>query len=187
MLGASTSATPSSCDKYLTSFIKTGQANSVEQVFRLQFVLKNLEGMPIAITGQYDAATLAAVHTFQEKYGTDVLSPWGMDHSTGFVYLTTRKKVNEIYCHNTKAFPLTRAEEAIIAAAREGAGAVLGASTMRVSAAKKMNLAPASGGGAPTDSSSPTPNDVPATASSSGAVRSPWQGVTNFFGKILHL
>ena len=181
VLGASTSTTSGSCDKYLTSFIKEGQQNDVEQVWRLQFVLKNLEGMSVALTGQYDAATVAAVHAFQEKYGTDILSPWALPHSTGFVYLTTRKKVNEIYCHNTKVFPLTSAEGAIVAQARTGTGEVQGASTMHVSAHKKAYVAPVADVGG-TDTQSATPLD----ASSTGATRSPWQGITDFFGKMLH-
>ena len=44
---------------------------------------------------------------FQNKYGNDVLSPWGLESDTGYVYLTTRKKINEIYCRFEISFPLT--------------------------------------------------------------------------------
>ena len=60
--------------------------------------------------GTYDKATLAAVHAFQSKFAPDILTPWGISRSTGFVYLTTRKKINEIVCQNTKTFPLTADE-----------------------------------------------------------------------------
>lgn len=112
VLGESTTTIPivESCDTYLTAFIKTGQLNDPEQVRRLQFVLRDFEGADIDVSGVYDDATLAAVHAFQTKYASEILTPWGIGESTGFVYLTTRKKVNEIYCNNTKQFPLTEAQ-----------------------------------------------------------------------------
>lgn len=131
VLGASTttiaSSTEESCDTYLTAFIREGRANDPEQVKRLQAVLHDFEGASIPISGIYDAATLAAVHTFQTKYAASILIPWGIGKSTGYVYLTTRKKVNEIYCKNTKQFPLTAQEMQEIAQKR--AGVATGASS----------------------------------------------------------
>lgn len=116
VLGAAT--TTESCDTYLTAFIKAGNKNDPEQVRRLQAVLRDFEGADIEVNGVYDAATLAAVHAFQTKYASDILTPWGIEKSTGFVYLTTRKKVNEIYCKNTRQFPLTEAQLQEIARVR---------------------------------------------------------------------
>ncbi len=96
-----------SCDKYLTAFIRTGQKNDIDQVKRLQRFLRDFEGAKLAETGLYESATLAAVHAFQSKYTADILNPWGARESTGYVYLTTRKKVNEIFCKFTKTFLLT--------------------------------------------------------------------------------
>ena len=106
------------CDQYLTKFIRAGRENDPEQVRRLQAVLVEFEKANIEINGVYDDATLAAVHAFQNKYASEILTPWGIKESTGYVYLTTRKKVNEIYCHGTKLFPLTSAEQQIIEKAR---------------------------------------------------------------------
>ena len=103
-----------SCDLYLTEFIKFGAKNNPEQVSRLQKVLIDVEGADISENGEYDAKTLAAVHTFQTKYASDILTPWGMTKSSGFVYLTTRKKVNELYCKMEKEFPLTDEEKKVI-------------------------------------------------------------------------
>jgi hypothetical protein len=128
VLGAAT-ATPSytpeeraSCDTYLTAFIREGRNNDITQVTRLQKFLRDFENASTTETGIYDKTTLAAVHAFQTKYASDILTPWGIKESTGYVYLTTRKKVNEIFCNFTKAFPLTAEEQAKIDAARAAAG-----------------------------------------------------------------
>ena len=59
----------------------------------------------------YDRLTFDAVVRFQNKYNGDVLSPWGLQTDTGYVYLTTRKKINEIYCNFQLQFPLTPEQE----------------------------------------------------------------------------
>jgi len=114
----SASSTPAACDMYLTAFIKFGAQNDTEQVKRLQHVLKTFEGAAVEENGVYDKATLDAVHAFQSKYWEMVLLPWNIKQSTGFVYLTTRKKVNEIYCNNTATFPLSSEENAVIEKAK---------------------------------------------------------------------
>jgi len=108
VLGFST--TTESCDRYLTEFIREGNDNDTDQVKRLQRFLRDFEGAQVQETGIYDKVTLAAVHTFQTKYAADILAPWGIEESTGYVYLTTRKKVNEIFCRFTKTFFLTTDE-----------------------------------------------------------------------------
>lgn len=124
--GGSVAGTASTtCDTYLTAFIKFGQKNDEEQVKRLQHVLKTYEGAEIEENGVYDAGTLSAVHAFQTKYWDTILAPWNIKQSTGFVYLTTRKKVNEIYCKNEVMFPLSEEENAVIEAAKKP-GAVAG-------------------------------------------------------------
>ena len=47
------------------------------------------------------------MRAFQVKYADDVLIPWGLgaDEPTGYVYYTTRKKINEIFCG--RSFPLS--------------------------------------------------------------------------------
>lgn len=120
VLGISTSSAEDfgpACEEYLTAFIKSGQANDPEQVRRLQIVLRDFEGAQVTVNGVYDAVTLAATRAFQSKYSADILTPWRLTSPTGFVYLTTRKKVNEIYCRNTRSFPLTSTEQSVIARA----------------------------------------------------------------------
>ncbi|MBI5457000.1 hypothetical protein HY969_04665 [Candidatus Kaiserbacteria bacterium] len=112
VLGTSTTTEAvAACDTYLTAFIRFGGKNDTEQVSRLQKVLKDFEGASVEENGSYDRATLDAVHAFQTKYADEILKPWGIAKSTGFVYLTTRKKINEIRCENKETFPLTEEEQ----------------------------------------------------------------------------
>lgn len=168
---AATSIT--ACDQYLTAFIRTGKENDVEQVKRLQAVLAEFEKAEgVEITGVYDAATLAAVHAFQTKYASEILTPWGIKESTGFVYLTTRKKVNEIYCQGTKLFPLTSQEQNIVDKARTG------------------NTSPATTQAVPATQSAPKEeqkgNDGQEASANTGASQTGnlWDKVKNFFKKV---
>jgi len=107
------------CAPYLSDFIRFGADNDRLQVMKLQHFLRYEEGFgSVTIHGVYDDMTRDAVISFQERYAEDILRPWGIDAGTGFVYLTTRKKINEIRCHGAREFALTEAQVAEIAAAR---------------------------------------------------------------------
>jgi len=96
------------CEEYLQGYIRQSANNNPEQVLKLQTFLRDLGGFPtLAITGVYDAPTIAAVRSFQANYRSSILAPWGIAEPTGFVYYTTRKAINEIYCQFTRLFPLT--------------------------------------------------------------------------------
>ena len=99
VLGASTQ-----CD-YLKDFLRIDFDNDPVEVMKLQAFLIYFEGFTnLEVDGVFDQELENAVDAFQNEYFADVLAPWGHDGPTGYVYLTTRKKVNEIYCQ--KAFPL---------------------------------------------------------------------------------
>ncbi|OHA27358.1 MAG: hypothetical protein A3C06_04205 [Candidatus Taylorbacteria bacterium RIFCSPHIGHO2_02_FULL_46_13] len=115
-IGAVLGVSAEQCSSYLTGYIHYGRKNDREQVLRLQRFLRDIEGFTaVTETGIYDNASLAAVHTFQKKYASTILTPWGATRSTGFVYHTTRKAINEIYCNFTKDFSLTADQLAEIA------------------------------------------------------------------------
>mgnify|MGYP000008533503 CR=1 FL=1 len=65
----------------------------------------------LPITGVFDAATDAAVKEFQATHQADVLMPWFeaglMSHAnpTGYVYKTTRWKINNIVCPGSEVLP----------------------------------------------------------------------------------
>ena len=107
------------CPEYLTKYIKPGAQNDPEQVKLLQaFLMDSDAGAGVSITGEYDAATIAAVDRFQQKYASDVLDPWGYNRPTSFVYYTTRKKINDLYCSGLRTFGLSEEQLAEIARTR---------------------------------------------------------------------
>jgi uncharacterized membrane protein len=79
------------------------------EVLKLQGFLINFEGHTnVSLTGVFDQATFDAVSAFQLKYFNDILEPWGHTDSTGYVYILTLKKINEIYCQ--RIYPLNQAQ-----------------------------------------------------------------------------
>ncbi len=100
----------SSCS-YLRDYLRIDWANDRVEVLKLQSFLNIYDGAKLNMTGVFDQNTLVAVNNFQNKYESDILTPWGHDAPTGFVYILTKKKINEIYCNTT--YPLTseQAEE----------------------------------------------------------------------------
>jgi|GEM_PF-4509800 len=101
-----TQITPPSQCNYLLEYLKIGEKNNPVEVLKLQTFLKDYEGFSnLKVTGVFDQETFDAVSSFQKKYSADVLSPWGLDGPTGYVYITTKKKINEIYCKTP--LPLT--------------------------------------------------------------------------------
>ncbi len=78
--------------------------------------MRDLEGYPVEVTGIYDDQTILSLNAFQMRYKDDVLTPWGHTAPTSFTYITTKKKVNEIYCK--MAFPVTAQEQSEIDAFR---------------------------------------------------------------------
>ena len=70
-----------------------------EQVRCLQEFLKS-RGQDIypegLVTGNFYTLTEQAVTRFQNKYASEILSPWGLTQGTGFVGSTTRAKINEL-------------------------------------------------------------------------------------------
>ncbi len=177
VLGSATT-TPASCDAYLTAFIKQGNKNDEEQVKRLQYVLKNFESAAVDENGVYDMATLAAVHAFQTKYASEILAPWNIAKSTGYVYLTTRKKLNEIYCKREVAFPLSHEENMLIEATK--------VTPTPVAAKPKPAAAPATGGTKkPAEAAKPTTTSSTTDAQESPVSR-PWGSVGDFLRRLFN-
>ena len=108
--------TPNAC-YYLFDYLRKDLNNNPIEVKKLQVFLRDLEGFTdLKITGVYDDATIVALDEFQNRYKGDILTPWGHNAPTGYTYILTKKKVNEIYCK--RAFPVTEQQQAEIDAFR---------------------------------------------------------------------
>ncbi|MEK7182243.1 MAG: peptidoglycan-binding protein, partial [Patescibacteria group bacterium] len=109
---------------YLLEFLKLGANNNIQEVIKLQTFLRNFEGFKNQkITGIFDEETYNAVLEFQNKYKANILSPWSHNEPTGFVYITTKKKINEIYCQ--REFPLSVAEKTEIERFKTQTGTII--------------------------------------------------------------
>jgi len=106
VLGASTQ-----CSMYLFDYMREGIENDAFEVQKLQIFLIGQGFILLPITGVFDAATDAAVKEFQATHQADVLMPWFeaglMSHAnpTGYVYKTTRWKINNIVCPGSEVLP----------------------------------------------------------------------------------
>ncbi len=101
---------------YLRDYLRQDWQNDKIEVLKLQSFLNVFEGEKLSLSGVFDQYTFDAVSRFQLKYDSDILSPWGHDNSTGFVYILTKKKVNEIYC--STLFPVSASQQQEIDAFR---------------------------------------------------------------------
>jgi hypothetical protein len=181
------------CDTYLTAFIGAGKDNDPEQVKRLQSVLIESEGADIEENGEYDEKTLAAVHAFQTKYAEEILAPWNIEHSTGYVYLTTRKKVNELYCKSLKEFPLTEAEKETMASIMSQgtyvdvprAPLVPAEPEMTVPVAPKVKAEPAAKT-QPASAAGSDTDDAEDEETSERPTRSLWRPIGDFFNRLFN-
>lgn len=150
------------CIPYLRDFIKQGTPNDSLEVLKLQSFLKTVEGYDaVPLSGEYGAATEAAVRDFQIEYADEVLTPWGYaaDAPTGHVYITTRNKINEILCGQD--ISLTRAQQQEITAYRNriAGGGVAGNQTV---AGSNDNTQNNRGGAATPKATDDTDTDVSA-------------------------
>ena len=81
--------------------MRINRTNSIEDVVRLQLFLNQSEGENLLVDGVFGKLTEAAVHRYQQKHPEDILSPWGIDYSTGYVYILTKWFINEQFCPGT--------------------------------------------------------------------------------------
>ncbi len=116
----------------ITSFMGTGWANDPVQVVKVQIFLKNSEGLDVNVNGSFDRKTETAIRAFQQKYLSAVMGPWGSNQPSGYVYITTQKKINQLSC----ASPLTLSQSdlAIIDAYKLARTAGIAANTANASA-----------------------------------------------------
>lgn len=109
---------------YLRDYLKIDWQNDPIEVLKLQSFLNVFEKENLSLTGVFDRTTFEAVERFQVKYSSDILEPWGDKVTTGFVYILTKKKINEIYCNTL--INLNQADKDEIEAFRNSGSAASG-------------------------------------------------------------
>jgi len=92
------------CGQYLQDYLRLGYDNDEFEVSKLQIFL-NTRGFAVEVSGIFDVETDQAVREFQMTYFDDVLTPWELEDSTGYVYKTTKWKINNLVCPGSEAFP----------------------------------------------------------------------------------
>ncbi|MGD1003692.1 MAG: peptidoglycan-binding domain-containing protein [Minisyncoccia bacterium] len=55
------------------------------------------DGESVTVNGTFDDQTAAAVTTFQEKYQSAILAPYGLSNGTGYAGTTTRAELNSLF------------------------------------------------------------------------------------------
>ena len=97
---------------YLRDYLRKDLQNDPLEVLKLQSFLNAFEGENLSFTANFDDATFDAVSRFQNKYSDDILAPWGHTAPTGYVYILTKKKINEIFCKTI--YPLSASDQSEI-------------------------------------------------------------------------
>jgi hypothetical protein len=65
------------------------------------------DGEQVRITGSFDDQTAAAITSFQEKYASQILAPYGLSNGTGYAGKSTRAELNLLFgCGTTKNPPI---------------------------------------------------------------------------------
>jgi peptidoglycan hydrolase-like protein with peptidoglycan-binding domain len=103
---AATSAAMCVAETYPTKSIRLGAKNDPAEVILLQKYLNTYENAQLPVDGVYSAADDAAVIAWQEKYASDILTPWNITKGTGYVYKTSLQKFKSLFlaqCQGTVA------------------------------------------------------------------------------------
>lgn len=88
-----------SCEPYLTQYLRIENVNDVEEVKKLQEFLNDYMEESLVVSGVFDTETYEAVKRFQQKEKVEVLDPWNnLTEPTGYVYITTLRRINMIKC-----------------------------------------------------------------------------------------
>jgi len=86
------------CGIYMYEYIHIRKQNNPEEVAKLQMFLNDYMKENLEVSGIYDTLTFNAVKRFQLKEFMEVLEPWGITEPTGYVYITTKRRINMIKC-----------------------------------------------------------------------------------------
>ncbi len=109
ILGVSTSSVQ--LCPFLSNYLQSGAPNDSWEVTKLQLFLTTIMNLNTPTTGYFDETTVANVKLFQERYRSEILDPWydrgivSHNRPTGFVYKTTKWKINDLICPKSEPYP----------------------------------------------------------------------------------
>ncbi len=102
-----------------TQSIRLGARNDSAQVRLLEQYLNQFENANLPVDGAYSATDEAAVRAWQEKYASEILTPWGLASGTGYVFTTSLAKIRSIFLSQCAASPATTAPITMTASVRD--------------------------------------------------------------------
>jgi hypothetical protein len=82
----------------LTNYVIPGRFNNPSDISKIQVFFNVNDNANLTVNGVLDTATINAIKTFQGKYLSDIMGPWGATTPSGQAYITTIKKINAISC-----------------------------------------------------------------------------------------
>jgi hypothetical protein len=97
---------------YLKNPVKFNGANNPEDVMLLEKFLNTYENTNLPVDGIYSAVDRDVVIRWQEKYASEILTPWGFAKGTGYVFTTSLakiKKMHEAKCATQVIVPVVTA------------------------------------------------------------------------------
>jgi hypothetical protein len=153
--------TASSTCPLITTYMRLGGDNDGADVARLQSFFKNSESLNVDVSGTFDQKTDQATRDFQSKYQFDILGPWSASQPSGYVYITTSKRVNELACQ--RPLSLSASDLAIINRYKQQKLA-----SLETNSVQNSQPTPAGAVGAST-----TPNTIDATSTQEIGVNQP--------------
>ncbi len=87
------------CKDIITKTISINSSeNNTEEVKKLEQFLVNFQNEDLEINWIYEEEDIEAVKRFQLKYSDEILKPWWLETPTWYIYKTTIKKINSVYC-----------------------------------------------------------------------------------------
>jgi peptidoglycan hydrolase-like protein with peptidoglycan-binding domain len=92
--GTTTTTTTTAWCYTFTTNLSVGMTGPA--VTALQTALQN-DGESVTATGTFDDQTAAAVTSFQEKYASTILAPYGLSNGTGYAGKSTRAELNSLF------------------------------------------------------------------------------------------
>lgn len=95
---------------FLLSYLHIDHQNDPSEVNKAKAFFNSYLGLNLPLDGTFDQGLFGAVVNFQNMFKPDILDTWAEqfdinDNPTGYIYQTTKWKINSIMCPGYEAFP----------------------------------------------------------------------------------